>query len=68
MPNDKQSDEDVLIERAKKTITQILCDIEFFDQYKNTEERIEDFFLKHVEDIFNVLILKLISFQDFLQK
>ena len=39
----KQSVEDILIQRAVKTTIQILCDIGFFDNYANADKVLDNF-------------------------
>ena len=52
----KQSVENILIQRAVKTTVQILYDKGFFDNYANADKILEDFFLttKHRGDLVEV--------------
>ena len=47
----KQSVEDILIQRAVKTTIQILYDRGLFDNFQNAEEVLKDFYLPREEDL-----------------
>ena len=60
MRNDKQSGEEVLIERVVKTTIQIRNDIGLFDHYNNGDERKHHLFTERLRESFlrNAIVTK----------